>query len=342
VEKEFRRIQFTGGSTYTLSLPKQWVEKSGLSKGSLVRLTEREGPSLLISPEEIITPSKIGQATIVVTSSDSPERVVRRVVSAYISGFNIIKIKSGTSRIDTSVKIAVKETARKKFIGTEILCDSPDELTLQVLIQSKELSIVHSLKRMADITASMHRDAYQAIKSGDVNLAKHVIDLDDDVDRFNLYCSRLVKTVITNPKLSEKIGVGNTDMCLGYRSIAKIFERIADHAVNIVKNQASTENTNTTTLDVITDLGNIALSVFESSVEAVTSKDYEKAEHVITSAEEGRRKIGEIIQKSHSKSMQDISQYRLIIESILRTVEYSKDVAETIVNMTIEDHIAVE
>jgi hypothetical protein len=37
MSEELRKIQLTGGSTYIISLPKTWIDRMGLGKGSIVR-----------------------------------------------------------------------------------------------------------------------------------------------------------------------------------------------------------------------------------------------------------------------------------------------------------------
>ena len=52
VDDETRKIQFTGGSTYIISLPKNWIAQNQLKKGSFIRLHEEEGGSLTIVPPD--------------------------------------------------------------------------------------------------------------------------------------------------------------------------------------------------------------------------------------------------------------------------------------------------
>ena len=48
--EEQRKLQVTGGSTYILSLPKEWVTRNQLKKGSLMVLCEEDDGSLSICP----------------------------------------------------------------------------------------------------------------------------------------------------------------------------------------------------------------------------------------------------------------------------------------------------
>ena len=93
-----------------------------------------------------------------------------------------------------------------------------------------------AFKRMTLILAkSMQDDALLAIKEGNEELAKEVINSDDDVDRFAFYITRQLVIGIENEHLLKEMGFENTPDCLGYRVIIKNIERLADHAVRISK-----------------------------------------------------------------------------------------------------------
>jgi phosphate uptake regulator len=335
VKGEYRRIQVTGGSTYTLSLPRLWVEKSGLSRGSLVVLAENEDGSLAIHSEQVVRVMNVGKAVIEVSLGDSPDSVVRSVVSAYIAGYSLIQINSRGNRIDVRIKASVKEIVRRKFVGTEILSEGPDELTLQVMLRYSDLPIDDALKRMAAMALSMHRNAFSALKTGDSRLASVVIDDDAEVDRFSLYISRLLKMAVSNPQLAKNIGVGKSDSCLSYALIVKAIERAADHAVSIAGRRLSVD-VDYTFFGEVEDAEKLVLNIFESSVDAVFSRSYGASENLIRMGEDARRKIDLILVKcKESEGIQP--QLSLIIESIIRTLEYAKAVAEMVLNMTIYD-----
>ena len=77
--------------------------------------------------------------------------------------YNIIQLRSSHKRLDSSQRFSVKDFTRKKLVGTEILADLPQDLTLQVLLSYAELSVKDALRRMSVIAASMHRDAIIAL-----------------------------------------------------------------------------------------------------------------------------------------------------------------------------------
>ncbi|UCD45222.1 MAG: AbrB/MazE/SpoVT family DNA-binding domain-containing protein [Candidatus Bathyarchaeota archaeon] len=344
-KEEMRKIQLTGGSTYIVSLPKDWVKQMGLERGSLVSITKLDDLSLRLQPKAAEKGDRPKRAIIGVSDADTPASVVRRVVSAYLLGYNIIQIRAPKSRMDSAYRFAVKDFTRKKLVGTEILSDLPQELTLQVLLSYSDLSVKDALQRMGIIAASMHREALATIGADDSRLAREVISMDDEVDRFSFYIIRLLKIAVSDSAVLRESGLKSPRECLGYRLITKSVERMADHAVNIATNSLAMtlSNLNEELLEELRGMSESALRVFEDSVEALFGGDYGMADTVFEMAEGTREMEAVAIQKIIKFAAPgDVPALRLIVESIIRTAEYGADIAEVVLNMTIRDEIREE
>ena len=337
-----RKIQLTGGSTFTVSLPKDWVEKVGLGRGSVVSITQLDDMTLCLQPKDSRRDEDVRKAILTVSDDTTPENITRRVISAYLVGYNIIQLINPTKRIDSSQRYAVKDFTRRKLVGTEILSDLPRELTLQILLSHTELSVKDALRRMSLIAASMHRDAIGTLALDDPQLVKEVVAMDDEVDRFGLYIIRLLKAAVVNAGMLREIGLGSPRESLGYRLITKSVERMADHAVKIAVNSLSLTPS---TLDggILSELGalsDLSVAAFESAVDSLFEGDYSMAEKVMSAASEGRIRETGIIQKIIKNAPpENVPELRLILESILRTAEYGADIAEVVLNMTVESEI---
>ena len=342
--EEVRKLQITGGSTYIVSLPKRWVEQVGLQRGSAVNIVQMDDLTLCIQPGGAKVEDRVRRAVITITDSEevTPKSLIRRLVSAYLVGYNIIQFRNPDRRIETSQRYAVKDFTRKKLVGTEILSDLPRELTLQVLLSHTELSVKDALRRMSIIAASMHRDAIITLRMDDAQIAREIISMDDEVDRFSLYIIRLLKAAVSDSRVLQEIGLRTPRECLGYRLITKSVERMADHAVNIAQDSlALTLSTlNEEILDELKKMSESALSVFEDAVDALFDGDYASADGVFNMAEETRGMEAGVIQKIIKNAPpEDVPALRLIIESIMRTSEYGSDIAETVLNMTIHTEL---
>jgi len=81
---------------------------------------------------------------------------------------------------------------------------------------------------MAAGVRSMVRDALRSFIEGDTELARHVLEADDDVDRIN-------KEAFANLSLFMQSKPEGAVQALDALSIARNLERVADHATNIAE-----------------------------------------------------------------------------------------------------------
>ena len=68
-DKDVRKLQFTGGATYTLSLPKVWVQSHGLESRDGVQIDWRPSGALRLTPFDILELSLIH-----ISETTRPER----------------------------------------------------------------------------------------------------------------------------------------------------------------------------------------------------------------------------------------------------------------------------
>jgi len=335
---EARKLQVTGGSTYIISLPKKWVTRNQLRRGGSLILREERDGSLSVSPSSLAKQEKKEDAFIKVSKKDDPEAIIRKVVSAYLVGYNLVHVRvQSQEQLSSQQRNALKDFARRYLVGTEIVTDTPSELTLQILLSYPELTVESALRRMSIITSSMHRDSMTAFREIDHQLAKAVIDTDTEVDRFNLYIIRQLKLAIANPRIITEIGLSGARDCLGYRLITKSVERTADHAVSIAKNVLLLKKRiDDETLRKIEDMSTLTISAFEDAIDSLFKHDFNLAENVIEKAKEIVKLEKEAVLSSQKIGMKEIASLRLLIESVRRTGEYASDIAEIVLNLNIE------
>ena len=336
--EEQRKLQITGGSTYILSLPKDWVTKNQLKKGSLMVLREEDDGTLSILPSKPEKKEKQDEAFIRVSASENPDAVVRKAISAYLTGYNVLHIRPQNQQTLTSkLRNYLKNFARNYLVGTEIVIDTPADLTLQVLLNYPELTIQSALSRMSIIASSMHKEAINCLKTLDYAGAKSVIETDREVNRFGLYIVRLLKLAVSNPREVKEIGLSSPRDCLGYRLIAKAVERTADHATKIAENlQLMKEPLSEDLLERIGQMSSLAVSMFESAMDALFKRDYNQAENVIAKVVQVHKLEREAVLASKSIGIEEIANLRLLIESVRRTAEYASDISEVVLNLNVE------
>lgn len=96
------------------------------------------------------------------------------------------------------------------------------------LARTPSLPIPENLPLMSDLVTGMVRQSLDAFVHMDVNLARRVVRLDDEVDRHNV---EIIDELIASMKRNqEHIAPG-----LSMFSVVRHLERIADHATNIAE-----------------------------------------------------------------------------------------------------------
>jgi phosphate uptake regulator len=343
LDEETRKIQLTGKSTYIVSLPKKWVTNMNLKAGSQIVVSKQSDASLLLTPKELAKKTKSEEASIVVSEKDDPSTIARKIVALYLVGYNVIRIKAKDERITSLQRNLIKDLTRRKLVGTEIISDSSNEMKLQILLSYPELSVENALRRMCLIAVSMHEDAARGLKELDKKLAQDVVALDDEVDRFSLYIIRQLKSAVQSESVLKDIGLSNQRDCLGYRVIVKSVERIADHAVKIAENVITMDKKiDDYTAQKISNMSSFAVTVFDDSTKALYKKDYALADNAVARAKTIVKMENEIL-KAIAKRLEspEVSNMRMILESIRRTAEYASDIAEIVLNLNVDQIITL-
>ena len=335
--RQRRKLQLAGGSTYVVSLPKKWIDDLKMKIGDEVTLIKNPNNSVtLLSTMDKFEAKK---SIIEISKDDSEESLKRKIIAIYLAGYKIIEIRSKGIKIQSSHARAIRELARSSMIGTEIVESSSELIIIQVLTRLPELSFDVALRRMHLMTSNMHREAIDALGKMDKEAAEEVVKMDDEVDRFSLYMLRNLSQAVQNVEILLEIGLKKPSDCLGYRTVIRCIERIADHSVLIAKRIKFLQSTiDKKILQSITQLSSDSLNIFENSILALTKSDYSLAEKVADQAANAVQNEKEFM--SNLKESSNSSVIKFVLEDIRRTIEYSTDIAEVVINENIRSVIS--
>ncbi len=319
-----------------MSLPIKWVREIGLSAGDTVTLSPQPDRTLLISSEPKVE-ERLYKATIELFQGDDPEDNFRCLVGHYLVGYDIIKLVSRKG-FSASDRKFIKDAARQRLIGLEVIEESRNELVLQSLLNYRDLSLEKAMQSMYRLVSSMLEDVMRTLRDHDLELATDIIQRDNEVDRFYLLTVRQLKAAIEDPQLSEKIGIKCPRECLGYRLATKSMERIGDHAElmaqNIIKLDHGIDES-----DLIFQMGVHVRNVFTDAFKSLAQNDVKHANRVITNSKKAVNAGASLAEKNRKNADPCISgtEMRSIIESLKRISEYSADIAEVSINMSIKE-----
>jgi phosphate uptake regulator len=322
---ETRKVQVTGGSTYTVSLPKEWATDNGVSAGSIVEFHSEE-ELLLLTPR---SEEDRVEGTLDISGMDDDHELARSVMTMYVSGFDVIRLEAG--RITATQRRIIRD-ATQGLVGLEVIEETSDRVVLQDLLDSSELSVHNAITRMRLVSLTMLADAVEALVTDDDELAQDVKERDDDVDRLWYMVSRVFRTVLRNPTAANEVGFPR-DTCFDFQSSARQLERIADHATKIADLALEVEKIPERAVDPIRALEAEAREVPEMAMDALLEDDPEAAvelanearRHIVT-VDGTVREVGDEIREFDPQLAQILG---LVVDSLSRTADYGGNIAES-------------
>lgn len=225
---EKRRIQKTGGSSFTITLPKRWIEQNGLRERDVVSASPRSNGVLVVVPEKTAAAMMQVRIDLDVLSS---ERFKRDVIAAYIAGANLIEI------VGSGLTQEHRMEARKAvqvLTGMEVVEESSGTIILKNILEEAKFPYVESTRKIFPMTRCMFEDAMKAYATSDRNLAKDVVARDFDINKAYFLIARLRGSLIADRIGEKHVGV-TTARAMYMARIAYQLERIADHAAKIAR-----------------------------------------------------------------------------------------------------------
>jgi len=321
---ETRKVQVTGGSTFTVSLPKDWATENGVSAGTTMEFYPEED-SLLLTPK---SETERTRGSLDVTNLDG-EELTRAVMTMYVSGFDIIELEA--NRITTDQRRAIRE-ATQGLVGVEVLEETGESVVIQDLLDSSELSITNAVTRMRLIAQSMLEDAVRALVTNDADVARDVVERDEDVDRLWFVVSRIFRSTLRSPRAAEELGVTRED-CFDYHSSARQLERIADHAAKIGNLALDLDAIDDEVGAAFEDLHEDASTVVDLAMDALFEDDADEATRLANQArasileiDEHTRRVDDLLRDRDPQVAQSLG---LVVDSLSRSADYGGNIAET-------------
>lgn len=352
----YRRVQCTGRGSYIISLPKDWVEDLELKRGSEIAFNIQPDLTLALVPRKIQEKEGRGNAAkpkeyfISIDQKENVQSTLRMIRALYAIGADIIRIHFKNVQDATKYKNEVKNLSRDNFLGTEIIEETSDEITLQILIKHSEFPIEKAVRRMAIVALAANRDAIAALKDRSTSLFDSVISSHNDVSRLGLYVVRQLKYGIER-NLYRELGFRTPKEFLLYRIAVNDIESIAQNAMNIINNLGSLKKLIDEEVLFIKDpideeiynqlvnFSSQAHQLYDDSIKALFKREYKDAERLISKRESLKPLENELIMLMSSKKLDPniASVLRLIFDSSTRVMDYSGNMAELTLNRTVEE-----
>ena len=331
---DLRRIQITGGSSFMITLPKDWADSVGLKKNDTVGLQPQPDGSMVIYPGG--EQAALAGSTKIIDADGITDRdyLYRQLVGAYIAGHDAIELHSDgeLSSMAASTASSFTQTA----IGLEILEESENRIVIKDLMDQGEIKPAKSVERMKVLVRNMLNDVLDALEEKDSRIIDSMGDRDREVDRIDWLISRQVNIHQKDITISRRMGM---DLCEITRcgSVSRSIERIGDHAVLLASNlKPIIEAKPTEVDDRILTTGRDVVTLFTDSVGTWSNRNMEAANKCIERGEKLVERSKEIANLEGLVDEKTAMAAELISSSVKRVAEYSMDIAEIAINSAMD------
>jgi phosphate uptake regulator len=250
-----------------------------------------------------------------------------KLLANILLGFDIIRVE-GKEPISLEVRESVKRTA-SRLVGLEIVEEDYSKIVLQCLLEPSSFPPEKILRRGYSIVAGMHRDVVNALVDGDLSMAKSVIARDEEVNRLYFLLVRILRTIIQNPSLSEKLGVQPIE-CLDYRLVASLVETIGDECVRTAFKVSELKGAK---LDealkrLIVEFHALCFEAHENALKAFLAGDAGLAEDVRNMRDKIEKALATIEKSAKAQSLEVMPHLLAAVSTLHQIYEHSVDIAD--------------
>jgi len=330
---EKRKVQMTGGSSYIITLPKEWIKRMNIRKNDLLNITAQPDGTLIISPDSGKEADR-RQMDMDVTGGMDSDYLFRILVAAYIKGYSVINLHS-RGVMEEGARSVARQFSQNS-VGLEIVEEDEKFIEIRDLLSPSEMPFERTIRRMHLLVRAMHMDAIEGLVKEENTLLNDSVERDIEVDRLYWLVAHQYNSALRSTETMLKMGI-TQESGVYYFIVAKTMERIGDHAVRIARNAMKMEKRpSPAILKDIEAASRQALSLFSDSVDSWLKKDMKAANVTI----EKTKKLAVRCEKLNNMVMKEKGMNAIalsyITESIRRTGEYSGDISEMAINYLVK------
>lgn len=330
---EIRKLQKIKGGSFTLSVPKQWVEKRKLKSGEQIAVHEEEDGSLRIFP---VTAPLEKPFEVTLSLEDYPNlRALEYCVDTYyIQGSNRINIVS-KKIISAEQKRRLKQF-RTELPGVEVAEEEANRLSFQVLIDPTTFSLESLIEKTSTFSLKLQEDAVKSLVDSNLPLAKEVLERSREAQRHYRVTIRQVASASLSRTIAEKVGVKNCQECITFALISRDLSRlvyhsslIASHALGLDGKKIDSE-----VLSLVLEMSQIAYKMQDDAVEAFLKKDVKLAISVMAKMSQIREKEKTLLKRimEKTKDVDAAVSLGMVARDLRRIAGYAVAVADDAMN----------
>jgi phosphate uptake regulator len=219
-----RNLVKLGSNSLVVSLPKEWLKKNNLSKGDILYLKQEKNNIILSNNNRPQT--EIKEITIELEKK-ALARVKSEIITAYKSGYDIIKISGNRIKAESS---KIKEIIHD-LVGLEIIQQTSKLIVSKELLDLEKTSLSNITHRIDYIVRGMLDDLVTVETKED---AIHIYERDYDVNRLTYLIFRTINKAFEHPSIMYSLK-RTYNQLMHIKLVVFNLESIGDAAKRIAK-----------------------------------------------------------------------------------------------------------
>jgi phosphate uptake regulator len=222
-----RRVQRTGSSSLSITLPKAWTDSMNLQTGDTLRFRDLGEGRLEISPANAEAPTERRQKLLRIDASGAPPKLLARLlVGAYITGQDQIMVTS-RSGLTTDQRQEVRRTVAH-VLGMTVVEEESGGVEVQNFVDPGKYQFHRLMSQVVRLLRTELESCRTVLAGGDRSVLQQLGPMEDEIDRFYLLMVRQLLLSSDDFQVARDIGVESHHYQIGYRLLAKVLEVTGD------------------------------------------------------------------------------------------------------------------
>lgn len=179
---EIRKLVKAGAASRTISLPKAWLERTGLDKGDSVYVIEQD-EDLIVRPTQKKAVEQ--QKSIEINATQNIDAIQRELTSAFINNYKTIMFTGKTTNQEQIKQLL------QNYLALQIVEETPERITAKDLLNLSEISVEKTMRRMDMIIRAAMSEGHKT----------------EEMNKLYFLLYRLFKNCLTDQNVAEQLTV---------------------------------------------------------------------------------------------------------------------------------------
>src|SRR3989344_3560288 len=218
-----RKLVKSGMFSHTIALPKEWVTRHKLNKGSKVYLTEHQG-ALLLTPEKSKISLKEKGETMINIDGLAKNSIKRDIIASYLTNSGVVKLIGK----DIKKNAQTYKEVISQLPGLEVIEETGDYIIVHDFINIEELNIPDIIKRTDIIIRSLFEDTFECLQNKSSDLAESIRKRDKEINRLVFLVYKCLNHVNDHPQEGKNHGIESPSCSTHIWELNGYLEKIGD------------------------------------------------------------------------------------------------------------------